>query len=228
VRQLFRDRFDADGRMVTLVNNPRTVAQLPVASATALARTLDRVGKLLDPEEDVLFLYLTSHGSDDHRLAMQFWPLQLDDIDPAMLKRMLDRSGIKWRVIVISACYSGGFIEPLQNDHTLIMTAADAEHQSFGCGAASDFTYFAKAYFDEALRGTYSFQSAFEQARASIDARERAEGRTPSNPQIFVGDAIQDKLQRLDKRLHSLKRLLQAEVPASPLTNPTRACGECK
>ena len=111
VRELFRERFDADGRMITLVNNPKTAAQFPVASATALARTLDRIGEVLDPEEDVLFLYLTSHGSDDHRLAMQFWPLQLDDIDPAMLKQMLDESGIKWRVIVISACYSGGFIE---------------------------------------------------------------------------------------------------------------------
>ena len=44
VRELFRERFDADGRMVTLVNNPKTVAQLPVASATALARTLDHLG----------------------------------------------------------------------------------------------------------------------------------------------------------------------------------------
>jgi len=228
VRQLFRERFDADGRMVTLVNNPRTVAHLPVASATALARTLDRLGELLDPEEDVLFLYLTSHGSDDHRLAMQFWPLQLDDIDPAMLKRMLDHSRIKWRVIVISACYSGGFIEPLKDDHTMIVTAADATRQSFGCGAASDFTYFAKAYFDEALRGTYSFQTAFDRARASIDARERAEGRTPSNPQIYVGGAIQDKLRRLDQRLHALKPLLQVKAPASQSPATGGACRECR
>ena len=59
VRKLFRERFDADGRMITLVNNPKTAARFPVASATALARTLDRIGEVLDPEEDVLFLYLT-------------------------------------------------------------------------------------------------------------------------------------------------------------------------
>jgi Peptidase C13 family len=227
VRQLFRERFDADGRMVTLVNNPRTVAQLPVASATALARTLERVGEVLDPDEDVLFLYLTSHGSEDHRLAMQFWPLQLDDIDPEMLKRMLDESGIKWRVIVISACYSGGFVEPLKDEHTMIVTAADALHQSFGCGSASDFTYFAKAYFDEALRGTYSFQAAFDQARTSIDARERAEGRTPSNPQIYVGAAMEEKLRRLSERLHTIKPLLQVKAPAPPSRPAARACQEC-
>ncbi len=227
VRSLFRERFDADGRMVTLVNNPRTVAQLPVASATALARTLDHLAEVLDPDEDVLFLYLTSHGSEDHRLAMQFWPLQLDDIDPGMLKRMLDDSGIKWRVIVISACYSGGFVDPLKDDHTMVVTAADAFHQSFGCGSASDFTYFAKAYFDEALRGTHSFQAAFDQARASIDARERAEGLTPSNPQIYVGPAMDAKLRRLSERLRAIKPLLQVKAPAPPSPAAARACREC-
>ena len=227
VRELFRERFDADGRMITLVNNPKTAAQLPVASATALARTLDRIGEVLDPDEDVLFLYLTSHGSDDHRLAMQFWPLQLDDIDPAMLKQMLDDSGIKWRVIVISACYSGGFIEPLKDDHTMIVTAADALHTSFGCGSTSDFTYFAKAYFDEALRRTYSFQAAFDQARVSIDARERAEGRTPSNPQIYVGAAMEEKLRRLSERLHRIKPLLQVKAPCRSRPR-ARACRECE
>jgi hypothetical protein len=227
VRELFRERFDADGRMVTLVNNPKTVAQLPVASATALARTLGQLGEVLDPDEDVLFLYLTSHGSEDHRLTMQFWPLQLEDIDPGMLKQMLDDSGIKWRVIVISACYSGGFVDPLKDDHTMIVTAADALHQSFGCGSASDFTYFAKAYFDEALRGTHSFQAAFEQARVSIDARERAEGRTPSNPQLYVGAAMDAKLRGLTERLHAIKPLLQVKAPSPQSPPAARACREC-
>jgi len=227
VRDLFRDRFDAAGRMVTLVNNPRTVQQLPVASATALARTLEHIGEVMDRDEDVLFLYLTSHGSEEHRLAMPFWPLQLDDIDPVMLKSMLDASGIKWRVIVISACYSGGFIYALKDDHTMIVTAADAFHQSFGCGSTSEFTYFAKAYFDEALRGTYSFQAAFDQARVRIDARESAEGRTPSNPQLYLGPAIEDKLQRLSERLQALRPLLQVKAPAAQST-PAKECRECE
>ncbi len=58
---------------------------------------------------------------------------------------------------MVSACYAGGFIEPLKDDRTLVITAADAHHTSFGCGAESDFTYFGKAYFDQALRATYSF-----------------------------------------------------------------------
>ncbi len=198
---MIRTRFDAEGRVALLSNNPGTVRILPVASATSLARVLRNVGDTMDRDEDVLFLFLTSHGSADHRLAMEFWPLQLDDITPPMLKRMLDDAGIRWRVIVISACYAGGFVEPLKDARTLVMTAADAANQSFGCGVDSKLTYFGKAYFDEALRETPSLVGAFETARRTIAARERSQQFTPSNPQLFVGAEIAAKLEHMGQRV---------------------------
>lgn len=198
--ELLRDRFDTEGRSVTLVNNPKTVEVLPVASATSLARTLKVLGETIDPEEDVVFVFLTSHGSSTHAVAMEFWPLQLAAITPETLKAMLDEAGIRWRIIVVSACYSGGFIKALEDENTLIVTAADADHQSFGCGADSDLTYFGKAYFDEALRTTYSFTTAFEQARAAIALREQAQKYEPSNPQIFIGTGMAAKLDRMERR----------------------------
>jgi hypothetical protein len=200
VALLFDQRFGTAGRSIRLINNPSTTLQWPIASVTGLQRTLTRVGRLMNREEDVLFLYLTSHGSDDQRFALEFWPLRLHDLDPSALRAMLDASGIKWRVIIVSACYSGGFIDPLKNDSTLVVTAADAHHMSFGCGVESDFTYFGKAYFDEALRATYSFTGAFETARRAIETRERAEGRIPSNPQMYVGPEIARKLEGLEAR----------------------------
>jgi len=197
---LMRARFDTDHRSMLLVNNPKTVHVLPVASATSLRLALKAVGRTIDPEEDVVFVFLTTHGGGDHQLAMEFWPLQLDGINPATLKTMLDEAGIRWRVVAISACYAGGFIEPLKNERTLVMTAADANNTSFGCGADSDLTYFGKAYFDEALRSTYSFSAAFEAARIAIGQRERALGLQPSNPQLFVGEAIAAKLERMEQR----------------------------
>ena len=197
---LFRQRFDAQGRSIKLVNNPQTVAQVPVASATALARTLEHLGRVMDRDEDVLFLYLTSHGSEEHRLSMEFWPLQLNDVDPQTLRQMLDRAGIRWRVVAISACYSGGFIEALRDERTLVITAAEASRQSFGCGTESDFTYFGRAY-DEALRDTYSFMQAFERARARIAEREKAEALLPSNPQVYAGSLVGRKLNALRVRL---------------------------
>ena len=58
--------------------------------------------------------------------------------------------------------------------------------------------------FDEELRKTYSFTRAFEQAKASILTREKAENFEPSNPQIFVGEKIAVKLKELETRLAQL------------------------
>lgn len=203
IEALFRDRFAAEGRTIALVNNPKTALEVPLASATNLAFVLRHIGGVMNAEEDLLVLYLTSHGSEDHRLAVVNWPLRLDDIDARSLRRMLDEAGIKWRVIAVSACYSGGFIEPLKDDATLVMTASAAGRQSFGCGADSDFTFFGKALFDEALRQTHSFTEAFERARKAIAGRERAGGFRPSEPQIHVGSAIASKLAEVESYLRA-------------------------
>ena len=88
-----------------------------------------------------------SHGSEKHELSVDFRPLRLSTIDPAKLKTALDESGIRWKVIVISACYSGGFIDALKDERTLVITASAADKTSFGCGTGSDATYLAQALF---------------------------------------------------------------------------------
>jgi Zn-dependent protease with chaperone function len=201
VRRLFDERFDTRGRSVALVNNAETLDRLPLATTWNLAAALRRIGQLMNPEEDVLFLYLTSHGSGSEGLSVQFWPLELHQLDAPRLRALLDDAGIKWRVIVVSACYSGSLIPALQGDATLIATAADADRMSFGCGRTDDFTYFGQAYFDEALRETRSFLRAFDLARAAVLRREEAEQRTPSRPQLSVGAAIRTKLEQLERQL---------------------------
>jgi hypothetical protein len=207
ISSLMQQRFGTGGRTITLVNSAATALDTPLASRTSLTRTLARVGQVMNRDEDVLFLYLTSHGSQDHRFALNFWPLRLTDLDPQSLRQMLDAARIRWRIVVVSACYSGGFIRDLKSDTTLVITAADADHTSFGCGSDSDFTYFGKAYFDQALRRHVSFTNAFEEARKTIAAREKSEDKTPSNPQIFVGRAMREKLQQLEAQL---RRQVQA------------------
>jgi len=201
IAELLERRFDASGRVLRLVNNPATLAEVPIATLTSLRRALGAIGEKMDPDEDVLVLYLSSHGSRQHRLSVDLSPLELEGIDPRALAQALAESGIRWRVIVISACYSGGYVEPLKNSQTLVITAAAATKQSFGCGAESDFTYLARALFDEELRKTLSFEEAFARARVSIAEREKAQGYVPSEPQIFVGDAIREKLKTLERRL---------------------------
>jgi hypothetical protein len=73
---------------------------------------------------------------------VSFYPFKFTNLKPNQLKRYLDNSGIKWKVLVVSACYSGGFVDELTNDFTLVATAASADDKSFGCGDNSHFTYY--------------------------------------------------------------------------------------
>lgn len=216
IRTLMDDRFDTRGRSVLLVNNDRTLREYPLATVTNLGAALKRVGHRINRNEDVVMVYLTSHGSQDHELSSSYWPLQLEAVTPKLLKQLLDDAGIRWRVIVVSACYAGGFIEPLRDPGTLVITAADATHTSFGCGATSDFTYFAKALFDEQLRKTYSFERAFERALPVIRTRERELGEGFSNPQIAMGKSIRAKLAAIERRLaHTKTHVSASESTAS-------------
>ncbi len=201
IAELFRKRFDTGGRSVVLLNNPRTLDTHPVASLTSITAALQRIGSVMNRAEDLLVLYVSSHGSESHQLTVDFWPLRLAPIDPPALKQALDASGIKWRVIVVSACYSGGFIAPLQDEHTMIITASSAKRQSFGCGSMSEATYLAQALFNEELRKTYSMEAAFAAASQSIAERERAQGFEPSEPQLFAGAEIRRKLAEIEGRL---------------------------
>ena len=217
VTRLFDRRFDTRNRSVMLVNHVDTVRTFPLANGHNLFGALHAIGRRMNKDEDVLFLFLTSHGDREHNLAVRFGKLQLNAMPASYIRRVLDSTGIKWRVIVVSACFSGGFIDHLKDENSLIVTAARRDRASFGCGDAFDFTYFGQAYFDEALRRTYSFVEAFDVARASIAVREKQEDVPPSVPQIFIGANIGPKLQALEGRFVALGR----RGPKRPLTNAT-------
>ena len=201
VSRLMRARFDTAGRSISLSNDPATLGELPIASATNLRLALERAGEVMDAGEDILFLYITTHGSENGELSVELSPLELSQIRPAALARMLHDSGIKWKVVVISACFSGGFVEPLKDENTLIITATDARNQSFGCDNGEELTWFGRAYFDEALRRTRSFTEAFGFAREAVARREREQKFTASNPQMFAGAAMKERLLALEARL---------------------------
>lgn len=203
VAQLLKDRFDANGRVLHLVNNPATSEIHPWATPLNLGRAIEALAARMDRENDLLVVYLTSHGAGDYRLAAAHGPLQMDTVSPGELREALDKSGIRHRVIAISACYSGGWLGPLAGDTTLVMTAADATHTSYGCGRLSELTFFGRAMFDEQLRRTRSFEKAFAAAVPLIRQREIDAGKPDgfSNPQISVGEKIRPFLQALEQRL---------------------------
>ncbi len=203
VSGLMRSRFDAQQRVVQLQNHARTAADMPWATPLNLQRSIERIAGLMNRDEDILFIHLTSHGARDGRLAASFDPLQIDDVTPQQLSAWLDAAGVRYRVVSISACYSGSWIAPLSGPGTLVMTAADADHTSYGCGRKSELTFFGRAMYDEALRSTHSFEAAHATVRPLIEQREKAAGKTDgySDPQISVGLTIRGPLRVLEQRL---------------------------
>ena len=199
-RALFDRRFDTQGRSLVLINHLATRKTLPLATSVNLERTLQHLGNMIDRENDVVVLFLTSHGSKAD-LSVNFWPLRLNDMTPVMLKQYLDAAAIKWRIIMVSACYSGGFIETLKDENTAIMTAAAVDRMSFGCDDERELTYFGEALLQNQLQSQLSIAAAFEGTAKEIELREQAEQLDPSHPQIYIGKAMQEKLQRLETRL---------------------------
>jgi len=203
VAGVMEQRFDTRGRTLQLVNNLKTTDRLPWATPSNLQRAIARMAQRMDRDNDILFIHLTSHGGADGRLAAEFFPLTVDELTPQTLRRWLDDAHVRNRVISISACFSGSWIAPLAGDDTLVMTAADAEHTSYGCGSKSTLTFFGQAMYDEQLRHTWSFEQAHAASRKLIAQREKEAGKTDgySNPQISVGPRIRERLKALEARL---------------------------
>jgi hypothetical protein len=201
-QHLFDERFDTRGRSLVVINDASAHDAVPMATEQTLARTLMAVGELMDRDEDVLFLFLTSHGSKDGvAIEVPDAPELRDDLSPDDLRSLLDEARIKWRVLMVSACESGVFVGPLQNPFTLIATAAAADRKSFGCANGAEFTEFGRAVLKEQLVEQRSFESAFRKAADVIAQREKEKHLEASLPQLFVGEAIAAKLSTLEARL---------------------------
>jgi hypothetical protein len=193
-------RYGDGLRSLRLVNDRRDLERHPWASVSALNATLRGLPRVMDVERDVLFLALSSHGSEDGYLSVSNGLPFTHDLHAGDLARMLRESGIRWKVIVISACHAGSFIEELKDENTIVLTAAAAERTSFGCSDDRDLTYFGEAFYRDALPGAGSLREAFEVARASIARREKTEGISVSDPQAHFGAAMDRKLAEIEAR----------------------------
>jgi Peptidase C13 family len=180
------NRFGAAATTVRF--NTRKTAD---ATVETLGPALQAAAAKVEARRDVLFVILTSHGSREGLVVTSGRPSILT---PANLTRLLDRTGVERKVVVVSACYSGIFIPRLADANTLVITAADADHPSFGCQDKAKWTYFGDAFFNQALRRANGLKTAFAQARSLILKRELESGFEPSHPQIAGGENVEPLL----------------------------------
>ncbi|KAB7768159.1 peptidase C13 [Xanthomonas maliensis] len=228
LRQLFEQRFGAQGRVVTLVNHPDNLGEhpyAPLATYDNLYDTLAAIGQRMDRKEDALLLFVTTHGTEDHTLYVKVDDDEEDFISPQDLRQALDDAGIDNRIIVLSACYSGGFIPALRSPGTLILTAARADRPSFGCGNTSNATYFGQAWLIDGMNRSEDPLAAFALARTEITARERREGERPSLPQQDEGKQIGEVLARWRAGLH-LGPAVPYPYPPLPITDQPDASND--
>jgi Peptidase C13 family len=195
--QQFAARFGTADRSVLLINDAGDRDSWPLASLSGLRETLRILATRMDPDADVLILFLTSHGDQDG-LEVRNGSLPLASIAPEDLRQTLDDSGIRWRLIVVSACYAGVFVDALKSPTTAIVTAADAEHSSFGCQQGRDLTWFGEAFLRDALPSSNTLEEAYAKAVKLIEQRETAEHEVHSNPQLEIGADMRRKLQQLE------------------------------
>ena len=198
IQDLFKRRYQTRGHSIALINHESTTGQYMVASDDNLRKALKTIGNLMD-DDDILYLYLTSHGSKDHKLYVNFKPHTVRDFGPGEIRDMLDEAGIRWRVIVVSACYSGGFIPPLKNPYTMIATASQADRTSFGCADNRNFTYYGDAVFNNLMSSGAGIVESLKQAPEVVRRMEDDIGITNhSNPQIWQGSKIRYKLAEIE------------------------------
>lgn len=182
-----------ENRVVRLVNRADTAKTTPLATRDNLAAAARAVGAAMDKSEDVLVLFMTSHGTRGG-FVLQLPGQKPVEFPPRELATILDGAGIQNRVVIVSACYSGTFVPPLANDDSIVITAADARNPSFGCAPGREWTFFGDAFFNRALRPGADLRSAFGRARITISEWELTENLAPSNPQGHFGPALVEKL----------------------------------
>ena len=214
VRELFDVRFGTSGHSLALINNTYSWLDEPIATKTSIARGLKRIGQQMNADEDVLFLTLSSHGNEDI-VQLENSPLAMDNLDATWLRDTLDASGIRWRVIVISACYSGSFIDELASPTTVVITASATNKASFGCTNTAEMTYFGQAFFAESLRENSSFESAFKDAAYRVQERELYMGFEPSEPQMVIGSLMETALPAFEQVLFDKARPSVASITSN-------------
>lgn len=185
----------AQGRTLVLTaGGPPGARRFPAANPHHLQIALGRVGALIDPAEDLVVVFLTSHGNPTGMAFHEQTRLR-GTLSPPALAAALTAAGISRRVVIVSACYSGVFVAPLANEDTIVLTAAARDRQSFGCQPEREWTYFGDALINQGLRAGKPLLQAFEEGRGLIDQWERRDNFTPSNPQSHIGSRAQRALQ---------------------------------
>lgn len=127
-------------------------------------------------------LYVSSHGEPDG-LVVGNWI-----VPPRSLAWLVNGAcGARPAVVIISACFSGAMLPPLEAPNRMVLTAARRDRTSFGCGQSDRYPYFDQCIL-QSWNSVSDFPALGRKARACVALREKKERMTPpSDPQLWIG-----------------------------------------
>jgi Peptidase C13 family len=196
----FDQRYASLSRSLLLSNQPAPDLRTPIASRLTLKAAIDAIAARMDKDEDVLMLFLTSHGWKDGSISISNGVNELPPITASLVNQWLASAGIRRTVVVISACYAGSWAGPLANPDRIIMMAARSDRTSFGCSDDREYTFFGDALLEHGLGQGLPLIAAFDRARSVIGGWEKDNELEPSEPQIVIGARIKPVWQAIEAR----------------------------
>jgi hypothetical protein len=131
---------------------------------------------------DGCLMYFTSHGTPSGMVIGDAI------LSPSQMRDMVGSAcGQRPTVVVMSACYSGAFVTPLQAPNRIIMTAARPDRTSFGCGELDHYTFFDDCFL-RAMPMADDFPGLGNLVQQCVAEREvQMKATPPSEPQVSVG-----------------------------------------
>ena len=179
--------IDPNALMLKLANPARDQsADWPQATLENFALVMSKMAEVARPRDRVLLL-ISTH-SNPGLLNINAGGKHLPPLTPQILSNALAPLNDVPTLVVLSACYSGAFIEPLKAPNRVLLTATDARRTTFNCQYKGDHTPFAEALFGQAGAENRSVTDWMGEAQKSIAAQERRRKGPASQPRIFVGD----------------------------------------
>jgi len=176
-----------------LLSNQVQTQQLefPFATTTNLALIFDRLASWSHAQPMSLTVLVSTHGSPG-ALSVNIGNRYHQPLRTAQLNSWLDRLHPRTQVtLLLSACYSGSFVDALQGPNRMILSASDADRSSFGCNYHEKNTWFIGQLLGPHFAPQSTWNEVFTSTRTGVEAQERALRMSPpSNPQIRSAESL--------------------------------------
>lgn len=132
--------------------------------------------------------HMTSHGVD----GQGFYIAPNLILPPLYLNNLLTTyCGESPTIVLISACYSGQFIEALKAPNRIILTASRHDLPSFGCSTHWEYTFWDNCLI-QAIEKSVTWKEASSFINSCVQETEDYYGFNRSYPQSYFGDLVKD------------------------------------